>query len=607
MPYAGYFDTSLLEAAWFLVQVLFVISIVALVAGLLTLPLFYLVLGTVRAWFWGMDERGGHTPVRRAAAFAARWLVPAASFAATYFFAGYFGLFDIFSSGPPDVKLAFRARYDHTTRSLAEKMAGPAPVLTEVTATDPIAMAEQIKGNEQAKQDWDQRVKRPLGMIRMLSTLFLIILGPFPTLVVLLCLLVGRKGVILIFRSLTRNLLRTSLTYLAVFVLAFVVSAIWAALGFLDDVTTEKESNLKAIITERYQIPSMMPPAHLSTLKALIEELPREMRPKNGDDDIMTWAFVGGTTDPEKRTFENTVFFFATEPRKLLTMMDGLDELTGEQQQLLKAASEKMEQKVNAVILGKERLRQMNKRVGERIQVTSINYQGMTYDLEIIGEFPEGRYDLSAVMNKQYLYDGMEEYRRANGKEHPNADKCMNLIWVRMPDKRAFEVLADKVNSSGKFSPPVKMETASSAIGTFLDSFKDVLFFMRVLLAPALLATMVLVISNAITISVRERRTEMAVLKVLGFRPWMVMGLVLGESALLGALSGFMATATAYTMVNSAGGLPFPIAFFPKFLVPAAALWWGPAVGGGAALLGSLIPALSARSVKVSEVFAKVA
>ncbi len=210
-------------------------------------------------------------------------------------------------------------------------------------------------------------------------------------------------------------------------------------------------------------------------------------------------------------------------------------------------------------------------------------------------------------MNREYLVRQLEAYKGEYGKEHMLADKSLNLIWVRMPDKQSFELLAEKVNSSGKFNPAVKMETASSAIGTFLEPMKDVLRAMRYLLVPALIATMTLVISNAISIGVRERRTEMAVLKVLGFRPWMVLALVLGEAVLIGALSGFMATAAAFSAINAIGGIPFPIAFFPKFVIPNDSLWWGPSMGAGVAIIGSFMPAWTARSVKVSEVFAKVA
>src|SRR5262249_25674532 len=143
-------------------------------------------------------------------------------------------------------------------------------------------------------------------------------------------------------------------------------------------------------------------------------------------------------------------------------------------------------------------------------------------------------------------------------------------------------------------APAVKCETASSGIAGFLDSYRDLLWIMRWLLAPTLLATMALVIANAISISVRERRAEVAWLKVLGFSPTQVMALVLGEALLIGVGSGLLSAALSFFLVNSGGGVKFPIAFFPAFKIPLDAFWWGVAVGGGTALLGSLLPAWSA-------------
>ena len=54
------------------------------------------------------------------------------------------------------------------------------------------------------------------------------------------------------------------------------------------------------------------------------------------------------------------------------------------------------------------------------------------------------------------------------------------------------------------------------------------------------------------------------------------------------------------------GGIPFPVAFFLKIDLFADALWWGFLLGGLTALAGSFLPAWSARTVRVSEVFAKV-
>ena len=130
---------------------------------------------------------------------------------------------------------------------------------------------------------------------------------------------------------------------MAIFVLVFVISGLWSMLNFIDSITEDKENNLKSIITEKHQLPSMMPRKYEAEIFDMAMKLPPEMRPKNGRDDIMTWSFVGGSLDPNNRSLKNMVFFFAMEPRKLLTMMDGLDELTvippGQQPIIVSSAS----------------------------------------------------------------------------------------------------------------------------------------------------------------------------------------------------------------------------------------------------------------------------
>ena len=100
------------------------------------------------------------------------------------------------------------------------------------------------------------------------------------------------------------------------------------------------------------------------------------------------------------------------------------------------------------------------------------------------------------------------------------ADRSLSLVLVKVDDKEAYNRVAEQITTSPYYhNPQVKCETESSGIGSFLDAYRDLLWGMRWLLAPACLGTLALVLANAISISVRERRTEMAVLKVLGFRP----------------------------------------------------------------------------------------
>jgi putative ABC transport system permease protein len=414
------------------------------------------------------------------------------------------------------------------------------------------------------------------------------------------------KLFLLMLKNIRRNWIASMLASFGTIVLVLVVTLVWSILAFLDAATAEKTQNLKAIVTERWQIPSQMPFSYATTLTEGAARDEGDVRPT----DSMTWSFYGGTTDIKNRTLENSMFAFAMEPKKLRTMMDDLDTLPADKAADLEAAIAKMEANRQGVIVGKARLEALKARIGDRIKLYGINYRGIDLELEIVGVFPEGRYDKSAAINREYLNASLDAWpRNHKGEKHPLADKSLNLVWLRVADTTAFQKVADQITTSPYYSTPsVKCETASSGIANFLDAYRDLLWGMRWLLAPACLVSVALVISNAIGISVRQRRMELAVMKVLGFRPLQILLLVLGESLMLGAGAGFFSSGSTWYLVNNVfGGIPFPIAFFPSFFIPDDALWWGPVVGGTAALLGSFWPAWSACSVKVTDVFSKVA
>jgi putative ABC transport system permease protein len=410
-------------------------------------------------------------------------------------------------------------------------------------------------------------------------------------------------------KNLRRNLVRTLLTCSATMVLVFMITMIWTILYFLDLIQRERAKDLKLIISERRQLPSTMPRTHGHYLDPSDRRFLPELKGLYGADDFMTWSFYGGTMDIKKLTPENMVFFFTMDPDKVIPMMDDLENLDP-------GLIAKLKSKREAVLMGIEKLRAIHqeeafrKNGSARVKLTGVNYKDIDLEVEIVGLLPDGRYNQSAILREDYLYDEVDRYKTThNNREHDMANKVLNLVWIRVPDRDTFDKVGGIIETAKVFNDrPLKVETASSGISSFLEAYKDVLQGLRWVVVPAMLVIMSLVMANAISITVRERRTEMAVMKVLGYRPNQILRLILGEALLVGAVSGLIAAAATYAFFNLKwGGIPFRIGFFPVFRIPEYSMIWGLAVGSITAFLGSFLPALTARSVKVSEVFSRVA
>jgi len=441
------------------------------------------------------------------------------------------------------------------------------------------------------------------------------------------------KVATLVLRGLRRAPLRTALTYLALFVLTFVLCFIFAILTLVDNKLRDKEKNFRAIMTEKYTVPSQMPRGYVDKLTDLAMTLPEGERPVNGADDVMSWSFFFGTTDPKSMRPENIVFMFGLDPMRVLNIdKEGkyysvLDDefaegLTDAERDYVYSVCREMKDDPRKIVLSQSRLDAMGLQVGQEIKVYSpVMYKDLEFKFTICAVLPKGKFDGLGFMNSRALFNALDSFRdetfyldtsamerktKVAGVEHPLAQKCVNLIWIRLPNKAGFEKLAEMVADTKYFSNPVqaKMETESAGIGSFMDSFKDMFALMRYFIAPAMIIMMSLIVANAISISVRERRTELAVLKVLGFQPWHVMAFILGEAMLIGFLGGAISSSIAVFFLQQ---VKLQIAFLGAFKIPTVALLYAPLLGMAVAFAGSIGPALTARSVKVSEVFARVA
>jgi putative ABC transport system permease protein len=130
------------------------------------------------------------------------------------------------------------------------------------------------------------------------------------------------------------------------------------------------------------------------------------------------------------------------------------------------------------------------------------------------------------------------------------------------------------------------------------------------IVSAVILVIMTLILGNTIAMGVRERTNEYGVLKAIGFRPSHIAGFVVGEAALVALAGGVLGLLISYPIAEKGlGGFletQMP-QFFPSFRIPTMtsvlAVVLALVLGTGA----SLLPALRASRLRVTEALRRIA
>jgi putative ABC transport system permease protein len=173
------------------------------------------------------------------------------------------------------------------------------------------------------------------------------------------------------------------------------------------------------------------------------------------------------------------------------------------------------------------------------------------------------------------------------------------MIWVKAVDAAATRDLIPRINALFEnSSSPVRAETEKEFQNNYVALLGNVKLFFRSLTA-VLAAVVLLIAANTMAMATRERVTELAVLRAIGFPRGTIFGLLLGESALLaifGAAAGLalylllFPKLRAVVLYSPLAGLAAGLRVYPNVL--AAAFLLTVLVG----ILAGLVPAI--RSVR---------
>jgi putative ABC transport system permease protein len=151
--------------------------------------------------------------------------------------------------------------------------------------------------------------------------------------------------------------------------------------------------------------------------------------------------------------------------------------------------------------------------------------------------------------------------------------------------------------------PPTRTETEAAFRAGFVSMAGNLAVLLRSI-GLAVCFTILLVTANTMSMAVRDRQTEIAVLKTLGFTSRLVMTLVLGEGLALGLLGGGLGILLSRLAIKALPRMPLvgdAVAGFPNLgLTPAVG-----ALGMGLALflgfVAGLFPAMGAYRSRIAD------
>jgi putative ABC transport system permease protein len=150
-----------------------------------------------------------------------------------------------------------------------------------------------------------------------------------------------------------------------------------------------------------------------------------------------------------------------------------------------------------------------------------------------------------------------------------------------------------------------KTETEGQFVAGFLSMVGDLALILNAI-GLAVAFTILAVSANTMSMSIRERRGEIAVLKTLGFSSGLVLALVLGEALVIGLIGGGLGVGLASLLVANAGTIPGLNGFGMSLSLTPGLVGLMLVISGVIGLLAGLTPAVNAYRSSITAMLRQV-
>ena len=376
----------------------------------------------------------------------------------------------------------------------------------------------------------------------------------------------------LMVKNTLRNKRRSVLTIASIAVSLCILGVLFAMYRalFLGEATPAQA--LRLITRHRVSLTQSFPISH----RQKIERIP-------GVKEVMVWQWFGGTYKDNRDT-KNMFARFGAEPDRIFRVRPDFE--MPEDQKLA------FQRERTGCIVSTELANKLNFKIGDRITLLGDIFP-VNLELKLVGIYKDPDASETLYFNREYLRDALG----------PNSSRRDMVGAFQLQANTADDVprigaAVDKEFENSQYPTKTESEQAFAlSFASFIGNLK--VFLMAI--CGAVTFTILLVSANTISMSVRERVREVGIMKTLGFTPGAILGIILGESAVISLVGGAVGCALA-------AGLCYLVAHSPgaSFMQSLKHLSVTPAVGlmslAVAVLIGvisSVIPAWNASRTSI--------
>jgi putative ABC transport system permease protein len=367
----------------------------------------------------------------------------------------------------------------------------------------------------------------------------------------------------LIRRNLFRNPLRATLTMLLMAVIFFFVATLLAILDNFESFSNAGEGANRLVVQSAISLANLLPYAH----EQKIRQIP-------GVVDIAKLQWIGAYYKEKSNFFAN----FAVDVDKMPTVFD---DYKIDPQELAAFQADR-----RGALVGKDLMKRFNWKIGDRI---TLKRQIFPFDPELT---IRGTY-VHPVQTTSVFFP-MEYFQQAIG--NPGQ---VGTFWVKVSDPKQMAAISQQIDAMFKNSD---FPTETFTEKEFQQNFMSMMGNIKLLFtAVSTCAIFMVVLLAAITMSMsaRERVTEIAVLKAIGFEQRLVLGIMLTEFILLTGIGGAIGSFGAHFLFSVVDAGKMTQGFLQNLGVHAKTLTVCMTTAVAVGLIAGGLPALRASNLRV--------